>query len=272
MIVTVVPQNVASASMPFPLVTSTVEAARLLAAGQAASGLVGVKVAALTEGVLKSMFLKKLAFTTMVVLMFAAFGVSLSGLLHHTQAQEKLESTPKGDKSAKAGGASSKSKTDADQLQGIWVGNVVEVGGRPVVVTDRREDQLACKVQVLVQGSEFTLRGPTFGTYVGFGTPVDNRFGFKLDDKKSPKVLDLEILKGPEDLSSLLCLGLYTLDGDDLKMCLNLANKKRPTAFKTAVGTSQILIELKRDAKAKWEQLPKLDLIPQTERPNDRRD
>src|SRR5207245_1596407 len=128
---------------------------------------------------------------------------------------------------------------------------------------------LALKVQVLVKGSELTLRGPTFGTYFAFGSPVDNRFGFRLDDKKGPKLLDLETLKGPEDLSSLSCLGYYALDGDDLKMCLSVANKKRPTEFKTDVGTSQILIELKRDAKAKWEELPKLELTPPPERQND---
>ena len=47
----------------------------------------------------------------------------------------------------------SKAKKDADKLQGIWIGSVVEMFGKPPI-TDRKEDQLAVKVQVLV--SPFT--------------------------------------------------------------------------------------------------------------------
>jgi RNA polymerase sigma factor (sigma-70 family) len=62
-------QNAASACVPSPLVGSTVKAAILLAAGQAApAGLVSAKVAALTEGVLKTMLLTKLKIATAVLL------------------------------------------------------------------------------------------------------------------------------------------------------------------------------------------------------------
>ena len=62
-------QNAASACVPSPLVGSTVKAAILLAAGHAApAGLVSAKVAALTEGVLKTMFLTKLKIATAVLL------------------------------------------------------------------------------------------------------------------------------------------------------------------------------------------------------------
>ncbi len=66
-IATVLSQNAASASVPLPLVTSTVKAARLFAAGQAASGVVGAKAAALTEGVLKAMLLTKLKIATALI-------------------------------------------------------------------------------------------------------------------------------------------------------------------------------------------------------------
>jgi RNA polymerase sigma factor (sigma-70 family) len=62
-------QNAASACVPSPLVGATVKAAVLLAAGQAApAGLVSAKVAALTEGVLKTMLLTKLKIATAVLL------------------------------------------------------------------------------------------------------------------------------------------------------------------------------------------------------------
>jgi RNA polymerase sigma factor (sigma-70 family) len=148
------------------------------------------------------------------------------------------------------GDKENKLKTDADKLQGIWTGTVVEVSG-----TARRSKS---PVQLFIKENKLTLRGPTFGVYIGFGIPQDNKFGFTLDDKKQPKSLDLTFPKGPDDLNEISCQGIYTLDGDDLKLCLAVFNKKRPTEFKTQDKSAQILIELKRDAKATWEELPKL--------------
>jgi cytochrome c peroxidase len=56
-----------SASVPVTLASSTVKAANLLAGGQAAMTIVSANVAALTEGVLKTMVLTKLKFTTAVL-------------------------------------------------------------------------------------------------------------------------------------------------------------------------------------------------------------
>jgi len=62
----VLSQKVAAAGVPSSVVSSTITAATLFAAGQAA-GLISVKVAALTEGVLKSMLLTKLKIATAVL-------------------------------------------------------------------------------------------------------------------------------------------------------------------------------------------------------------
>jgi hypothetical protein len=63
----------ASASAPPALVSSTIKAASLLAAGQAAvGGAISVKGAALTEGVMKAMFLTKLR-AALVVVLFLGF-------------------------------------------------------------------------------------------------------------------------------------------------------------------------------------------------------
>src|SRR5205807_1324610 len=79
-IATVLSQKAASASVPLPLVTSTVKAASLFAAGQAASGVVGAKVTALTEGVLKAMLLTKLKIATVVLLAASVLGTG-AGIL-----------------------------------------------------------------------------------------------------------------------------------------------------------------------------------------------
>jgi RNA polymerase sigma factor (sigma-70 family) len=68
--------NAASACVPAPLLMSTIQAATLVAANHAATGVVSASVAALTEGVLKAMFMTKLKFATaIVVAMVALLGV-----------------------------------------------------------------------------------------------------------------------------------------------------------------------------------------------------
>jgi RNA polymerase sigma factor (sigma-70 family) len=70
---------VASAAPAARLVCSTVEAAAQVAAGLAAAGIISAKVAALTEGVMKTMLLTKLKTMTALVLVLGmiAFGAGL---------------------------------------------------------------------------------------------------------------------------------------------------------------------------------------------------
>src|SRR5262245_40788488 len=74
----------ASASAPPALVASTIKAASLLAAGRAA-GVVSGKVAALTEGMVKAMFLSKIK-GVLVVALVAATLAGAAGLIYKTQA------------------------------------------------------------------------------------------------------------------------------------------------------------------------------------------
>src|SRR5262249_19871805 len=71
-------QQLATASVSPALVLATARAASLYAAGQApAAGGVSAKIAALTEGVLKTMFLTKLKITVAVLL---TLGILIAGL------------------------------------------------------------------------------------------------------------------------------------------------------------------------------------------------
>ncbi len=78
-LVTVLSQNAAPAAVPAALVSPTVRAAIAFAAGKAASTLVPSSVAALTEGVLRSLFLTKLkiALTTLLAVAVVAPGAGL---------------------------------------------------------------------------------------------------------------------------------------------------------------------------------------------------
>ena len=57
----------------------------------------------------------------------------------------------------------------------------------------------------------------------------------KIDAAKNPKQIDVD--KWP---------GIYELKGDDLKVCLDLGGKTRPTDFKTSSGDQFLLLVMKR--------------------------
>jgi RNA polymerase sigma factor (sigma-70 family) len=65
-------QGAAPACVPSPLLVSTVQSAMAVAAGKEAAGVVSAEVAALTEGVLKAMFVTRLKITAAVLLVAAA--------------------------------------------------------------------------------------------------------------------------------------------------------------------------------------------------------
>jgi RNA polymerase sigma factor (sigma-70 family) len=67
--------NTASACVPAPLLSSTVQAATLVAAGHAAAGAVSAPVAALMEGVLETMFRTKVKVIAAVALTLGMIGV-----------------------------------------------------------------------------------------------------------------------------------------------------------------------------------------------------
>jgi RNA polymerase sigma factor (sigma-70 family) len=83
----VLTQNVVSASVPVEVVSNTIRAASVFAAGQAAAGPVSGKVAALTEGVMKAMLVTKLKVATAAVFMAVAL-CGMTGLICRTLAGE----------------------------------------------------------------------------------------------------------------------------------------------------------------------------------------
>lgn len=85
----VLPENLASAGVPAWLVSSTVKAVSLYHAGPAAaSGAISLKVAALTEGVLKVMSMNKIK-TVVAVLFLAGMAVLGGGMLSHKAAADQ---------------------------------------------------------------------------------------------------------------------------------------------------------------------------------------
>lgn len=89
-------QNAASACAPAPLLATTIKAATLIAAGQAATLATSASVAALTEGVLQAMFFTKVKSVMMIVLTVALLGTGGGWVTHQVLAGRLAgpESTP----------------------------------------------------------------------------------------------------------------------------------------------------------------------------------
>jgi RNA polymerase sigma factor (sigma-70 family) len=101
-LVTVLSQNAAPAAVPAALVSPTAQAALAFAAGKAANTLVPASVAALTEGVLRTMFLTKLkiALATLLAVVVIAPGAGLIALGTQTEKPPARVSPPVAEKPA----------------------------------------------------------------------------------------------------------------------------------------------------------------------------
>src|SRR5438270_6534339 len=92
----------ASAAVPPAVASSTIQAAGLYAAGQAAAGGVSVKAVALAEGVLKAMLLAKLKTAAAVLVLVAVLGAAATALTQRVLAERPAD-PPRAEKTAPAG-------------------------------------------------------------------------------------------------------------------------------------------------------------------------
>jgi RNA polymerase sigma factor (sigma-70 family) len=93
-------QNMASASVPHALVSSTVKIASLVVAGKTgAAAAISAKVAVLTEGVVKTMLLTKLKTMAAVLVVVTALGTGVGTLGHMALAENQPATNLEGEKS-----------------------------------------------------------------------------------------------------------------------------------------------------------------------------
>lgn len=146
-------EKVASAGAPTSVVSSTIKAVTLIGVGRAAAtGAISVKVAALTEGVMKSMLLTKLKATMAGLLLMGAL-VSGVGAIYRAQAAEQPEKSsealvflesPKEQRNKKERSARPLTLT-SKELSGTWQG---EKDGVKVQITFRDNGKDAWEVIV----------------------------------------------------------------------------------------------------------------------------
>jgi RNA polymerase sigma factor (sigma-70 family) len=237
----VLPRQAASASVPPLLLSSTVKAAGLRAAGLAPPGLVSVQAAALTEGVLKAMFVNKLKamVVALLVLGLLAFGGGLlarngsaapqgEGTKALAEAHQGNGATPPRDRKAPPLG-----KTDLQELQGTW---------RAVSGERYGEQPPEADLQAVVSQLVFTPRTAFPGNTVTWqkGNGDRTEMGFTIHPNQTPKAIDFGRTRK----------GIYQLSGDTLKLCihqpwLGSGDKGYPTKM-AGTGPRRFLIVFRR--------------------------
>ena len=228
----------ASARVPASAAASTIKAALSLVKGQsAAAGAISLKVAALMEGALNAMFMTKLKFAAVVLLVtgLLAVGGGLSTYQAATAQQNKADRpTGKGKRGDTDAPKTDATKIDKAKLQGVWHIESMEGDGMQISPDDLAAVD-AEQRRILIDGDKWITKN---------GEGKEERRAFQLDAAKAPKTVNVRALDGSFDQ-----LGIYQLDGDDLKICFCGGEKQeRPTEFATKKDSPMILFVYKRVA------------------------
>jgi RNA polymerase sigma factor (sigma-70 family) len=223
-------QGTASACVPDSVLSSTIEAASLVAAGHAASaGVISANVAALTEGVLKSMLVSKLKVATVVALcLLVGLGGGTLALLPRAAGQQKVEaSDSKEEKQAKDKKDDKKKETDKDKLQGKWAPVSIEKSGKTLDVEDAQVQQ---KIPIVVGFWALKFDGDKV-------TPDEGeKVAYTLDESKKPREMDVELGGNFGTMKAI-----YEFDGAKLKLCV-IPKGDRPSDFDTSSNTGFLFV------------------------------
>jgi uncharacterized protein (TIGR03067 family) len=118
-------------------------------------------------------------------------------------------------------------------LEGEWRFEALEIDGTAVPAG------MSDASRLLIDGDRFRTESPE-ATYEGV---------FTIDVEAEPATIDIEFVEGPE--AGNWSYGIYSLDGDDLRLCLGLTGAPRPRRFATAPGSGHALERLKRSSAAR---------------------
>jgi RNA polymerase sigma-70 factor (ECF subfamily) len=211
-------QGSASADMPTALVGSTVEAATAIAASQvAAAAVISAEVAALTQGVLKTMLLNKLKVATAVLAgVLACVGGATVVLLPMAAGQQKVQATTQ-----KA--FPEDKKTDKEKLQGTWVAVSAERNGAKIDSDDPG-----------INSTKWTFDGDK----VTMSPLKEEPCPYTLDPDKSPKEMDIDVGDGKKDEKLLT---IYKFEGGRLKWHW-VKDGPRPSDFDTSKSKGVVIV------------------------------
>jgi len=124
---------------------------------------------------------------------------------------------------------SSSTEDDSKTIDGTWLPNEAELGGQ------KFPDETLKTLKLTMNDGKYTVK---VGQLIDKGT-------IKLEPTMKPKAMDIIGAEGPNKGKTFLAI--YELTGDTLRICYDLAGKKRPTEFKTVKDTQQFLVSYKRE-------------------------
>jgi RNA polymerase sigma factor (sigma-70 family) len=192
-------------ALPEALATTTIQAAT--------AGAMAPQVAALTQGVLHTMFLARCKSVLLYTLTTALVGAAL--LLG-----AYLLAGPAGDK---------KGKSDKELLQGSWKLISAEMGGKKA------------------EGEELDMMQKTLWVFKGDKLTVKFEGDFTIDSTKDPKHLDYVPRDGPEREKDKTFRCIYEIKGDQLKIGVSaVPDGARPANFTPQAGEFTGVIILRR--------------------------
>jgi RNA polymerase sigma factor (sigma-70 family) len=239
-------QEAARACVPTSLVGSVIQAAGVTAGGQVATGPASVRVAELTEGVLRTMRLTRLS-VVLVLVPLAALG-GMAGLSYQTwgRGAEHVESGP-----PSTARKDRPVKSDEERLQGIWkIVSTVDDGSQ------RKPQEQAVDLWVIKDRTILVkARSKDATRFQGCAR-------FRLDPMATPRRIDLTEPRVEEDLLDLQALdkhledpdhraeGVYSIDGDTLTICVARKKRERPSTFESRKGSDRVLWIFKREKPA----------------------
>jgi uncharacterized protein (TIGR03067 family) len=119
--------------------------------------------------------------------------------------------------------------SELEKLQGTWNFVSLEVEGAKLP-------------EAMLSGSKIIIKGENFKS-ISAGITYEGKI--QIDLSKMPNTLDLIFTDGPE--KGRTSLGIYELDGENLRICLSLAGSTRPTEFASKAGSGFAFETLKRE-------------------------
>jgi RNA polymerase sigma-70 factor (ECF subfamily) len=232
-LVTALSEQAASAALTSPLIESTLKAALLITWGKsAAGGAISVKVAALTEGVMKAMFLTKLKILAAVALAVTVAGAGAGLLRYYAPAGEQEQSQPAAQKKADSPAPKKPAPAakDEQKILGTWKVVACEKAGKPVAGQELDAWKM---VRIVFSADTYFLK-------TADGEIVEWRYS--LDPGQNPKVIHLS-RKGQGSVK-----WIYAIKDDSLKLCSSNKMGEEATELKTKEGTDLMLLDLARAA------------------------
>jgi RNA polymerase sigma-70 factor (ECF subfamily) len=208
-------EKAAPAAVPAALIEGTIQVAALTAAGKGATAAIPATVAALTRGVLQTMFLRKVKIVAVVVLALSVVGTA--ALVCARQALADKPAAARKDQAPK----------DEEKILGTWALESGEDGGQKAP-----EERIKEAKAIFAADGKMTAK-------LG---EREQEFTYLLDPSKNPKEFSVTDDKGRT------VLGIYKLDGDTLTVCFARGGD-RPTEFASKEGTTVVLEVLKREKK-----------------------